>query len=81
MSVRNTRCPRLHPGSSKQPRKSTRNSAQASKRFSINVLWRWSSLLTDWTFLKASGYKVALLLNFGAKQLEIKRIVYEKGCR
>jgi GxxExxY protein len=31
------------------------------------------------SYLKASGYKVALLLNFGAKQLEIKRIVYEKG--
>jgi GxxExxY protein len=29
------------------------------------------------SYLKASGYKVALLLNFGAKQLEIKRIVYE----
>lgn len=28
-------------------------------------------------YLKASVYKVALLLNFGAKQLEIKRIVYE----
>jgi hypothetical protein len=27
--------------------------------------------------IKASGYKVALLLKFGAKQLEIKRIVYE----
>jgi len=29
------------------------------------------------SYLKASGYKVALLLNFGAKQLGIKRIVYE----
>jgi GxxExxY protein len=29
------------------------------------------------SYLKASGYKVALLLNFGARQLEIKRIVYE----
>jgi hypothetical protein len=28
---------------------------------------------------KASGYKVALLLNFGAKRLGIKRIVYEKA--
>ena len=26
-------------------------------------------------YLKASGYKVALLLNFGAKALEIKRLV------
>ena len=33
------------------------------------------------SYLKASGYKVALLLNFGAKQLGIKRIVYEKGRR
>ena len=31
------------------------------------------------SYLKASGYKVALLLNFGAKRLGIKRIVYEKG--
>ena len=30
------------------------------------------------SYLKASGYKVALLLNFGAKRLEIKRIVYEQ---
>ena len=29
------------------------------------------------SYLKASGYTVALLLNFGAKRLEIKRIVYE----
>lgn len=27
------------------------------------------------SYLKASGYKVALLLNFGAKRLEIKRII------
>jgi len=33
------------------------------------------------SYLKASGYKAALLLNFGAKRLEIKRIVYEKGRR
>jgi GxxExxY protein len=33
------------------------------------------------SYLKASGYKVALLLNFGAKQLEIKRIVYETARR
>jgi len=33
------------------------------------------------SYLKASGYKVALLLNFGARRLEIKRIVYEKGRR
>lgn len=31
------------------------------------------------SYLKASDYKVALLLNFGAKQLQIKRIVYEKA--
>jgi hypothetical protein len=31
------------------------------------------------SYLKASGYKVALLLNFGAKRLGIKRIVYEKA--
>jgi GxxExxY protein len=29
------------------------------------------------SYLKASGYTVALLLNFGAKRLGIKRIVYE----
>ena len=33
------------------------------------------------SYLKASGHKVALLLNFGAKRLEVKRIVYEKGRR
>ena len=33
------------------------------------------------SYLKASGYKVALLLNFGAKQLGIKRIVYETARR
>jgi hypothetical protein len=33
------------------------------------------------SYLKASGYKVALLFNFGAKQLGIKWIVYEKGRR
>ena len=31
------------------------------------------------SYLKASGHQVALLLNFGAKQLGIKRIVYEKA--
>jgi hypothetical protein len=31
------------------------------------------------SYPKASGLKVALLLNFGAKRLEIKRAVYEKG--
>ena len=29
------------------------------------------------SYLKTSGYTVALLLNFGAKQLQIKRLVYE----
>jgi len=33
------------------------------------------------SYLKASGYTVALLLNFGAKQLEIRRLVYEKRGR
>lgn len=33
------------------------------------------------SYLKASGHQVALLLNFGAKRLEIKRIVYEKARR
>lgn len=33
------------------------------------------------SYLKASGHEVALLLNFGAKRLEIKRIVYEKARR
>ena len=31
------------------------------------------------SYLKTSSYAVALLLNFGAKQLEIKRIIYEKA--
>lgn len=31
------------------------------------------------SYLKASGYVVALLLNFGPKQLEIKRIVNERA--
>jgi GxxExxY protein len=30
-------------------------------------------------YLKVSGYVVALLLNFGTKQLEIKRIINEKA--
>jgi GxxExxY protein len=33
------------------------------------------------SYLKASSYKVALLLNFGAKQLGIKRLVYERKRR
>jgi GxxExxY protein len=33
------------------------------------------------SYLKASGYQVALLLNFGAKRLGIKRIVYEEAAR
>jgi GxxExxY protein len=33
------------------------------------------------SYLKASGYTVALLLNFGAKQLKIKRIVNERENR
>ena len=33
------------------------------------------------SYLKASGQEVALLLNFGAKRLGIKRIVYEKARR
>ena len=33
------------------------------------------------SYLKASGYQVALLFNFGAKRLEIKRIVYEEKRR
>ena len=31
------------------------------------------------SYLKASGWAVALLLNFGAKELQIKRIVCETG--
>jgi GxxExxY protein len=31
------------------------------------------------SYLKTSGYTVALLLNFGAQRLEIKRVVYEKA--
>ena len=32
------------------------------------------------SYLKASGYRVALLLNFGAKKLEIKRLVNDRHC-
>jgi GxxExxY protein len=28
------------------------------------------------SYLKASGYQVGLLLNFGAKSLEVKRLIY-----
>jgi GxxExxY protein len=28
------------------------------------------------SYLKASGYEVGLLLNFGAKKLEIKRLIH-----
>ena len=31
------------------------------------------------SYLKASGYGVGLLLNFGAKKLEIKRLIHTKG--
>jgi len=33
------------------------------------------------SYLKASGHELALLLNFGAKRLGIKRIVYETARR
>jgi GxxExxY protein len=33
------------------------------------------------SYLKAAGHQVALLLNFGAKRLGVKRIVYEKARR
>jgi len=32
-----------------------------------------------WYYLKATGYKVAILANFGGKRLEIKRWVYDKA--
>ncbi len=32
-----------------------------------------------WSYLKGSSYKVALLINFGSKELEIKRIVYDSA--
>ena len=32
-----------------------------------------------WSYLKGCDYKLALLVNFGSKDLEIKRIVYDKA--
>ena len=32
-----------------------------------------------WHYLKGSQYKLGLLINFGDKRLEIKRIVYDKA--
>lgn len=32
-----------------------------------------------WYYLKATDYKVAILVNFGGKRLEIKRWVYDKA--
>ncbi len=32
-----------------------------------------------WSYLKGCDYKLALLINFGSKDLEIKRIVYDKA--
>lgn len=33
-------------------------------------------LIQTLSYLKASGFKIALLLNFGAKRLQSKRLVY-----
>ena len=30
-----------------------------------------------WSYLKGSPYRVALLINFGSRELEIKRVVYD----
>ncbi len=32
-----------------------------------------------WSYLKGSSYKIALLINFGSRELEIKRIVYDSA--
>ena len=32
-----------------------------------------------WLYLKASDYKVGLLINFGSQKLEIRRRVYDKA--
>lgn len=32
-----------------------------------------------WYYLKATNYKLALLVNFGGKELEIKRWIYDKA--
>lgn len=32
-----------------------------------------------WLYLKASNYKVGLLVNFGTQKLEIRRRVYDKA--
>ena len=32
-----------------------------------------------WKYLKGSKYKVGLLVNFGPKELEIKRVVYDSA--
>ena len=33
-----------------------------------------------WKYLKGSHYKLGLLINFGPKNLEIKRVVYDTAC-
>ena len=32
-----------------------------------------------WLYLKATDYKVGFLINFGSKELEFKRRVYDKA--
>lgn len=32
-----------------------------------------------WYYLKATGYKIAILVNFGGQKLEIKRWVYDRA--
>ena len=32
-----------------------------------------------WTYLKGCTYKLALLVNFGSRELEIKRVIYDKA--
>lgn len=43
--------------------------------------WADADFIQTLSYLKASKFKVGLLLNFGAKQLEIKRFINEKENR
>jgi GxxExxY protein len=77
MFARNTLCPRLQPGSSKRPKRVDFIVDEVLVEIKAKAALEDVDFVQTLSYLKASGYTVALLLNFGAKQLEIKRVVYE----